>query len=197
MIEFWYDFASTYSHITAQRIEALAKTADVPVRWRPFLLGPLFAKQGWATSPFNLYPAKGKYMWRDMERWSAKLGMKLVRPDPFPANSLTAARVALVGEEAGWLADFSRRVFTAEFREGANIADIETLRAILVAMNLDDVAVLEAARSETIKNHLRTQTEFAAHMGLFGAPSFVVNGELFWGNDRLEEALEWAVRPWG
>lgn len=197
MIEFWYDFASTYSHIAAQRIDDLAKGANLSVRWRPFLLGPIFAKQGWMTSPFNLFPARGKYMWRDMERWSARLGLKLVRPEPFPANSLTAARVALAGEEAGWIGDFSRRVFFAQFCEGANISDSDTLRAILCAMGLNAEQILEQARGEPIKNRLRSQTDLAVHLGFFGAPTFIVGGEMFWGNDRLEEALEWAVRPWG
>lgn len=196
MIEFWYDFASTYSHIAAQRIDALAKAADTTVRWRPFLLGPIFAGQGWSTSPFNLFPSKGKYMWRDMERWSAELGLKLVKPSPFPANSLMAARVALAGEEAGWIGDFSRRVFAAEFCEGANIADLEVLRSILLAMSLNPTQILDAARADGVKSRLRSQTDLATHLGLFGAPSFVVDGEIFWGNDRLEEALRWEERPW-
>ena len=131
MIEFWYDFASTYSHVAAQRIEGLAAKVNVPVRWRPFLLGPIFAGQGWTTSPFNLFPQKGRYMWRDMERLSARNGLKLTKPDPFPANSLLAARIALAGEEAGWIGKFSQRVFAAEFCEGANISDAEILRNIL------------------------------------------------------------------
>jgi len=196
MIEFWYDFASTYSHIAAQRIDALAKAAGTTVRWRPFLLGPIFAGQGWSTSPFNLFPSKGKYMWRDMERWSAELGLKLVKPQPFPANSLMAARIALAGEEGGWIGDFSRRVFAAEFCEGANIADLEVLRAILSAMNLNPTQILDAARADAVKSRLRSQTDLATHLGLFGAPSFVVDGEIFWGNDRLEEALRWSDRPW-
>lgn len=196
MIDFWYDFASTYSHVAAQRIDALANAAKLPVRWRPFLLGPIFAGQGWSTSPFNLFPSKGKYMWRDMERWSAALGMKLVRPSPFPSNSLLAARVALAGEEAGWIGDFTKRVFAAQFRDGANIADIEVLRSILAAMELNPTQVLEAARSDAVKSRLRSQTDLATSLGLFGAPSFVVEGEVFWGNDRLEEALRWSDRPW-
>jgi 2-hydroxychromene-2-carboxylate isomerase len=142
VIEFWYDFASTYSHIAAQRIEAVAAEADLPIRWRPFLLGPIFAAQGWGTSPFNLYPGKGRYMWRDMERLSAAHGLPLKRPDPFPANSLTAARVAIQGEAAGWIGPFTKAVFQAEFCEGANISEPDVLRGILTDLDLDASVVL-------------------------------------------------------
>src|ERR1700730_5178732 len=94
-LTFWYEFASTYSWLSAERIEALAVQAGVEVAWRPFLLGPIFAAQGWTSSPFNLFPAKGRNMWRDMERQCARLGLPpIVRPDPFPQNSLLAARLA-------------------------------------------------------------------------------------------------------
>ena len=92
VLEFWYEFASTYSYLTAMRIEPLAEAAGVDIRWRPFLLGPIFAAQGWTSSPFNLFPAKGRYMWRDMERQAAALGVPFRKPDPFPQNALLAAR---------------------------------------------------------------------------------------------------------
>jgi 2-hydroxychromene-2-carboxylate isomerase len=93
-VDFWYEFASTYSYPAAMRIGTLAAERGVTVAWRPFLLGPLFAEQGWRDSPFNIYPAKGRYMWRDMERICGALGLPLRRPDPFPQNSLLAARRA-------------------------------------------------------------------------------------------------------
>ena len=91
VLDFWFDFASTYSYLSAARIRPLAAEAKVRVRFRPFLLGPIFKAQGWGTSPFNLYEAKGRYMWRDMERLAAGLGLPFRRPDPFPQNSLLAA----------------------------------------------------------------------------------------------------------
>jgi 2-hydroxychromene-2-carboxylate isomerase len=93
--EFWYEFASTYSYPAAMRAAALAQTRGVTLIWRPFLLGPIFAAQGWRDSPFNIYPAKGRYMWRDLERICTAQGLPLRRPNPFPQNSLLAARVAL------------------------------------------------------------------------------------------------------
>ena len=105
-LEFWYEFASTYSYLSAMRIEALATAAGVAVEWKPFLLGPIFKAQGWDTSPFNLYPAKGRYMVRDLQRLAAGRGLRFALPAPFPQNSLAAARLALVGGDEGWIAPF-------------------------------------------------------------------------------------------
>ena len=96
--EFWYEFASTYSYPAALRVAALADERGVSLVWRPFLLGPIFFAQGWRDSPFNVYPAKGRYMWRDLERTCGAMGVPLKRPEPFPQPSLLAARVALALE---------------------------------------------------------------------------------------------------
>ena len=123
VLDFFYEFASTYSYVTAMRIAPLAQAAGVTVRWRPFLLGPIFKAQGWDSSPFNLYPAKGRYMVRDCERQCAALGIAFRLPDPFPQSPLMAARVALVALDEGWGEDFSRAVYRAEFAEGRNIGE--------------------------------------------------------------------------
>lgn len=194
-LTFWYEFASTYSWLAAERIDGLAHAQGIEVRWRPFLLGPLFAAQGWATSPFNLYPAKGRYMWRDMERLAAASGLPpIVRPDPFPQNALLAARVATALPDA-FRPVFSRAVFRAEFTEGQTIADGAVVTDILREVVDDPAAALAAAEAPTAKSALRQATEEAQTLGLFGAPSFVTaGGELFWGNDRLEQALAFAAR---
>jgi 2-hydroxychromene-2-carboxylate isomerase len=195
VLDFWFDFASTYSYLAAARIRPLAAAANVRVRFRPFLLGPIFKAQGWDTSPFNLYEAKGRYMWRDMERLAAGLNLPFRRPDPFPQNSLLPARVALVGLAEGWGEDFSVAVYTAQFVEDGRIDEPHTLAEILSFMNVDAQAALEAAQSDDIKLRLRCEVETAQMLGVFGAPSFTTaDGELFWGNDRLEQALAWAKR---
>jgi len=195
VLDFWFDFASTYSYLAAARIRPLAATANVRVRFRPFLLGPIFKAQGWDTSPFNLYEAKGRYMWRDMERLAAGLNLPFRRPDPFPQNSVLPARVALVGLAQGWGEDFSVAVYTAQFVEDGRIDEPHTLAEILSFMNVDAHAALEAAQSDDIRLRLRSEVEAAQFLGVFGAPSFTTaDGELFWGNDRLEQALAWAKR---
>lgn len=193
VLDFWYEFASPYSFLSALRAEALAEAADVSLRWRPFLLGPIFAGNGWTSSPFNLFPNKGRYMWRDLERQTARSGVKLVRPNPFPQNSLVAARVALAGREAGWMPAFSKALFQAAFSEGRNIAEEAVLVAALKHAGAEPNVALPAARSEEVKGRLKAETELAKSLGIFGAPTFVTgDGELFWGDDRLEEALDWA-----
>ena len=191
-LDFWYEFASTYSYLAAMRAEALAGEAGVRLRWRPFLLGPIFFAQGWKTSPFNLYPAKGRNMWRDMERQCAIRGLPLRQPDPFPQNTLVAARLALALPDES-RADFSRAVFHAEFGEGRDISGEQVLRDLLVALDLPAEAVFARAKSDEVKARLRDNTEDAQRAGVFGAPSFVAaDGELFWGDDRFEQALDWA-----
>jgi 2-hydroxychromene-2-carboxylate isomerase len=198
VIDFWFDFASTYSYPAAMRVGTVAAQAGVEVRFRPFLLGPIFKAQGWTTSPFNLFPAKGRHMWRDLERLCAELGLPFRRPDPFPQNSLLAARVALAGLDRDWGEDFCRAVFRAQFGDGRRIDDPAVITGVLTDMKIDPQPALAAAQSDEIKMRLRSETEAAQELGLFGAPSFSTSdGELFWGNDRLEQALRWAKMQGG
>ena len=191
-LAFWYDFASTYSYVSAMRIGRLAAAASVTVRWRPFLLGPIFAEQGWSDSPFNIYPTKGRYMWRDLERLCAREDLTLRHPSVFPRHSVLAARIALVAEAEGWCPQFTTAVFAANFAEDREISKPATLAAILVDLGQPADSVLARATAIETKSGLRAQTEEAMRLGIFGAPSFIVNEELFWGNDRLHEAIAWA-----
>lgn len=198
MLDFWYDFASSYSYLAANRIGPLAEKAGVTVRWRPFLLGPIFKAQGMESSPFNLYPVKGRYMWRDMERCAEDLGLVFNGPSTFPQNSVLPGRIALVGHDEGWGEAFTRAVYLAEFVEDKLISDAAVMVAILKSMGRDADAVMARAQSDDIKNRLRTNTEEAQALNIFGAPSFVTaDKELFWGNDRLDQALRWAKRLQG
>jgi 2-hydroxychromene-2-carboxylate isomerase len=192
-MEFWYEFGSTYSYPAAMRIERLAGEAGVEVRWRPFLLGPIFQTLGWNDSPFNIFAAKGRYMWRDLTRVCEAEGLPLkLPPAKFPQNGLKAARIALVGESEGWTPAFTQAVFAANYSEQKDISEDATLRAILAGLGVRADAVFTAANTWENKDALRRQTEEAASRGLFGAPSFTIGDELFWGNDRLEAAIAWA-----
>lgn len=194
-VTFWFEFASTYSYLSVMRIEEMARKADVEVIWKPFLLGPIFKAQNWDTSPFNLYPAKGRYMVRDIERIAQARGLVFRLPEPFPQNGLPAARLALAGLEEGWGPAFIRSVFSLEFAEQQNIAERSTLATALAAAGASENEAFERALSPEIKVKLRGNTEEAQARGIFGAPSFTTeSGELFWGDDRLEDALLWSTR---
>lgn len=114
LLDFWFDFASSYSYPAAMQIVPLAWQSGVIVRFRPLLLGPLFEAQGWPSSPFNLYPTKRRYTWRDLERTCFDLDLPFRRPEPFPQNSWLAARVALVGLSSSWSEELCRGVFRAD-----------------------------------------------------------------------------------
>jgi 2-hydroxychromene-2-carboxylate isomerase len=193
-IDFFYEFASTYSYLAAMRIDDLALDYDVDVNWRPFLLGPIFKAQGWDTSPFNVYPDKGRYMRRDLERLCEAQGLpKFKMPKAFPAHSILPSRVALClkGEMR---AAFTREAYNAEFAHGADVADPKVIEKVLKGLGEDPAKIFEKVNTQPVKDALRAETEAAQKFKIFGAPAFVTeDNELFWGNDRLEAAMAWAA----
>jgi 2-hydroxychromene-2-carboxylate isomerase len=193
-VQLWFEFASTYSYPAIARIAGLEAETGVEIAWKPFLLGPIFRDQGWNDSPFNIYPAKGGYMWRDLERTCAKHGLPFRRPSVFPRNGLAAARVAWVASAEGWCDAFAPAVYRANFADDRDIATAAVLAEILGTLGKDATQVLAQAQSPAVKEGLRAQTERARQLGIFGAPTVVAGEELFWGNDRLEDALAWAAR---
>ena len=195
-LQFWFEFGSTYSYPAALRIDTEAGTAGVPIVWKPFLLGPIFKMQGYADSPYNLNPLRGRFMWRDVERLCRRYGHPFRKPSRFPRNGLLAARVACRAEGEPWCPEFIRAVYRANFAEDREIADAGTIASILRNLGQDGAALIDAAQSPEGKVGLRRQTDEAMRLGLFGSPHFVIGTEIFWGNDRLEEALAWHRQPW-
>ncbi|MDZ5789991.1 2-hydroxychromene-2-carboxylate isomerase [Stenotrophomonas maltophilia] len=188
-IEIWFDFASNYSYLSVMRIEEAARQAGRQVQWRPFLLGPIFQAQGWNNSPFVLQKAKGIYVWQDMLRQCRKHGLPWQKPSVFPRVSLLASRVALYGAGQAWIGAFCRQVMTLNFAEDRDITDPQQINEVLGGLGLDAPAIIAAALSEQNKQALRTQTEQAMARGIFGAPTFFVGEGMFWGDDRLADAL--------
>ncbi len=194
-IEFWYEFASTYSYPAAMRVEEVAQKHDVNVSWRPFLLGPIFHKLGWDTSPFNLQPAKGAYMWRDIERICAKEGLGFDKPKIFPQNGLLAARIAISLNDQQLHSAFTRAVYQDNFAYAQDISNKDNLARVLSRLGCDPVQTIEQAEAPSNKLLLKDQTQQAQAYGIFGAPTWrTPDGELFGGNDRLEDALGWVSR---
>ena len=191
-VEFWFEFASTYSYPAAFAVEEVARERGVEVRWRSFLLGPIFAAQGWNDSPFNIYPAKGKYMWRDLARICAAQGLALNHPSQFPRGSMLAARIACRSANEPWIGAFVRRVYEANFVDDLDISSPFVIGQILTSIGLLPAELMKAAQAQETKDAFRAQNDQAIAYGLIGAPSYVVDGEVFWGGDRLEAALDWA-----
>lgn len=195
-LTFWFELASTYSYLSAMRINAMAAERGVEVTWRPFPLGPIFAAQGWANSPFMIYPAKGKNMWRDMQRLCEARGLPLISTDQvkgFPQNSIRAMRVAIAALETDKGHAFVQALYQAQFGRAEDIAQPETIRAALADSGLPQ-DLIEAAEDPAYKDKLKANSAAAIAAGIYGAPSFTVGDELFWGDDRLEQALDWAVQ---
>jgi 2-hydroxychromene-2-carboxylate isomerase len=174
------------------RIEDLCAAAGVPLVWRPFLLGPIFKLQGWSTSPFNLNALRGAYMWRDLERLTSKYGLPWKRPSVFPRNTVLAARVAAAFSQAPWAGDYIRAAFVANFAQDLELNDEQNVRAILERIGLNAGEIVQQARSSERSEVLRKNTQHAIALGIFGAPNCVVRGELFWGEETLEDAIAWA-----
>ncbi len=195
-VQFWFDFASTYSYPAAMAIETRAAERGLTVAWRPFMLGPIFQAQGWTDSPFNIYPTKGTYMWRDMARICVAQGLALQHPTKFPRGGLVPARAALAAIEAGVGPMAIRAIYHANFADDRDISDAQVIGQILAELPLPATAkaqdLIALSESPAIKQSLKDNTNEAIALGVFGAPSFTVERELFWGQDRLEMALDWA-----
>ena len=196
-IEFWFDFGSNYSYLSTMRIEALAERHGVRVLWKPFLLGPVFKSFGWTSSPFVLQKEKGLYVWRDMQRLCDKYGLPWKQPSSFPRRALLPLRVALLGAQQPWIGEYCRRIMQVNFAEDRDIDAAPPVAQVLGALGLDAAAIIAAAQSEDNKRALREQGDDAVRRGIFGAPMFFVGDEMFWGNDRLEDAMQFASTSHG
>jgi len=192
-IEFWFDFGSNYSYLSAMRIEAEARRHDIRIAWKPFLVGPIFRVLGMENSPFVLQKEKGAYVQRDMVRQCAKYGIQWVQPTIFPRLGLLPLRVALLGAGQPWIGAFCRRVMQLNFVLDQDINQPDRIAPILEELGLAASRLLDRAQAEPTKIRLREQTEQARIRGVFGAPTFFVGTEMFWGNDRLDDALLFAL----
>ena len=192
-LEFWFEFGSHYSYLSVMRIEAMAAASGVALVWKPFLLGPVFRELGMDNSPFVLNPVKGRYAWRDMQRQAQKYALEWNQPSVFPRIALLPMRVALLGAGESWMGAFCKRVMQQNFVADLDINDIANVRQALAGLVPDPEAILTAAQGDDNKLRLRTQTEEAMKRALFGAPTFMVGDEMFWGNDRMEDAITFAA----
>ncbi len=190
-IDFWYSIGSTYSFLTVMRLNDWCTEHDAKVRWRPFNVRTVMLDQ--QNIPFAGKPAKTEYMWRDIERRAAKYGVHASLPAPYPISDLALAnQVALLGMKNGWGERFTQALYRIWFEEGIEAGSEAALTEALHRSEQDPLPVLARAREPEIMAALDEETNTAVSLGVFGAPSFVVQGEVFWGDDRLDDALSWA-----
>ena len=190
-IDFWYSIGSTYSYLTVMRLPEVAKASGLAFRWRPFNVRHVMVEQN--NIPFKDKPVKSAYMWRDIERRAARHRLAPSLPAPYPLSGLVLAnRVAILGVEEGWVEDYTRATYRRWFEKGEPAGQEPNLSASLAEIGQDPARVLSLAESEEISQALAAETGTAMHLGVFGSPSFVVDGEVFWGDDRLEDAILWA-----
>lgn len=188
-LEFWFELASNYSYLSVMRIEEQAARHGVQIVWKPFLLGPIFKSFGWETSPFVLQKAKGEYVWKDMVRQCDKYRLPWKKPSVFPRRALLPTRVALLGAAQPWIGEFSREIMLLNFWADQEVDAEEPVHGILSGLGLAADGLIAQACSETNRQRLREQTETARQRGVFGAPTFFAGDAMYWGNDRMEDAL--------
>lgn len=194
MLEFWISVGSTYSYLTVKRIDALAEAAGVSVAWRPFSVREIMVEMD--NVPFARKPVKAAYMWRDIERRAQARGLAPKLPAPYPLQDFDVAnRVAVLAWKEGWCADYVRAAYRHWFEDGQPAGSRAHLEHVLPELGQDLDRVLAEAEGDAVGAAYSAATDEARRKGIFGAPSFVTaDAELFWGDDRLEEALDWANR---
>jgi 2-hydroxychromene-2-carboxylate isomerase len=160
--------------------------------YKPFLLGPIFHElQGIKDSPFNVQPVRGRYMWRDLERLCHKYDLPWRKPSVFPRHSVLAGRVACGAGEA--MGPLVKAIFRANFAEDRDIASPPVLREIVESAGGDGARAVQLAETPEVKAQLRANTTEARQLGIFGAPDFIAQGELFFGQDRMDDAIAWCA----
>jgi 2-hydroxychromene-2-carboxylate isomerase len=179
-IEFYFDYGSPFSYLADTQLPALAKRTGAEIVYRPILLGAIFKATG-NSSPISV-PLKGKYMGSDLQRWARRYGVAIKMNPNFPFNTIRLMRGAVAAQMQDKFARYHPAMFRAVWAEEKNVGKEEVLRELLSAAGIDPASI----DGEDVKNRLRGNTDEAVGRGVFGAPAFFVNGEIYWGNDRLD-----------
>ena len=189
-MDFFFFLGSGYAYLSVMRMGRLAVEAGVDVRWRPFNVRTVMAENNIAL---RTQTAKVAYLWRDIERRAAVHGLPFTTAPQWPTDpDLLANRVAALAAMEGWCASYTLESFRAWFLEGVALGSREHLEHVLGSLGRDVDAVVAEANSPRALDSLVSETNLARSYGIFGSPAFVVDGEAFWGDDRLEEAMLWA-----
>jgi 2-hydroxychromene-2-carboxylate isomerase len=193
-IDFYFDFSSPYAYFASTRVDEVASRHDAAVVWRPFLLGAVFKVNG--AAPLTAVPLKGEYSRHDWARASRRYSVPFHMPAQFPFGTVTACRAFYHVQETdpAGAVRLAKALFHAAFGEGRDVSTVETVDAVAVAAGFDGEDIMTGIQSPAIKDRLKHEVEAAIGRGVFGAPFFIVGGESFWGNDRLDQVGEWLDR---
>jgi 2-hydroxychromene-2-carboxylate isomerase len=191
-IDFFFFYGSTYTYLTVMRIEGAAARFGIEVRWRPFNVRQIMLEQD--NIPFRSKPVKMSYMWRDIERRAARHAIPFNRIPTYPVDpEYLANRVGVLSAIEGWCPAYTKATYQAWFLEDAPLGEPENLIPTLQRLGKDPDTVVSRANSQEIRDKYESETNLAREMGIFGSPTFATGKEIFWGDDRLEDALEWCT----
>lgn len=189
-IDFWFSIGSTYTYLSVMRIEDFGQQNDIAFRWRPFDVRTLMVEMN--NIPFHTKPIKMRHMWRDVERRAGMYGLPWSAVPPYPIQHLSIVnRIALLGAKEGWCAQYTKAAYQRWFVNGRDPSIEPDLSGALQDIGQNPERVIAATASEKMKAALKSETDAAQALGIFGSPTFVTGGEIFWGDDRLDDAISW------
>jgi len=190
-IEFYFDFSSPYGYLAAQEIDQIGEKYGRAVTWKPILLGAIFPKTG--SQPLLGIPLKGDYARIDLPRVARRVGVPFAMPTPFPFMSVAAARAFywLADQDAGKAKGLAKAVFHGSFGEGRDMSGAGAVVELAGGLGIDPAELEAALQEQKVKDRLRAEVDEAIGKGVFGSPFFLVDGEPFWGSDRLYDVERW------
>ena len=193
-IDFFFFYGSIHSYLSVMRIDALAAHAGLTVNWRPFNLREILIEQN--NSAFAKSEVKMNYLWHDVERRARRYGLPFMGRAPYPVDpDLLALRIGAISASEGWCPRYSQVTFNDWFLEQRAPGVGDHAMGVLAALQKPVASLITRAQGSEGERLLRELTDMARKLGIFGAPTFAVDTEIYWGDDHLEEAIEFAVRP--
>lgn len=191
-LDFHFSLLSTYTYLAVNRADEVAARSGVTLRWRPFNVRSIMKEQN--NSPFIGKPVKMKYMWRDLERRAGKHGIPFKAIPTYPVDpEMLANRIATIAALEGWCPGYAKETYRDWFLENKLPGDVANTRAILARLGKDPDAVIARAETSEVRDRLEAETAYVKDLGIFGSPTFACGNEIFWGDDRLEDAIEWCT----
>ncbi|MDH4323582.1 MAG: 2-hydroxychromene-2-carboxylate isomerase [Betaproteobacteria bacterium] len=190
-IDFFYYIGSTYTYLSVNRVDEIAAREGVSLRWRPFNVRAIMMEQN--NRPFIGKPVKLKYMWRDLERRAERYGIPFKSIPEYPVDpDGLANRVATVASLEGWCPEYTKATYRQWFLDNKTPGELEHVRSVLSTLGRDADAVIDRANAQEVRACYDRETERAKALGVFGSPTFMSGTEIFWGDDRFEDAIDWA-----